>query len=140
MRRWVITTVLLAATLAGPGCAMVKGTSTAMLMRADHLAEQGDYSAAVVAYDEFLTRHADDASAPRALASRDHAAAIVTARAELERLRDEVLRLREEVARRDGDLTRMRHELTVRQADLERLRANLERLKEIDLKLERTRR
>jgi chromosome segregation ATPase len=132
--------VLLAATLTASGCAMVKGTSTAMLMRADHLAEQGDYSAAVVAYDEFLARHADDSAASRALASRDHAAAIVTVRAELERLREEVLRLREEVTQRDSDLARARHELAARQADVDRLRASLERLKEIDLKLERKRR
>jgi TolA-binding protein len=139
-----LAAVALAGTLAlsTAGCAIwpVSRAGPIMLMNADRLADQGEYRAAMIAYDEFLRRHPDDAAAPRALASRDNVAAIVTTRDELARLREEVVRLREELARRDADLVRVRQELAARQADADRLRADLERLKEIDLKLERTRR
>jgi chromosome segregation ATPase len=72
-----------------------------------------------------LTRSRDEAGRARDEAGR--------ARDELGRARDDLGRSREDIARRDGDLQRLRQELNARQADLERL-------KEIDLKLERSRR
>lgn len=109
------------------GCASVSGwpfrPSAAMLAKADRLATAGEYDAAVAAYDEFLTKYADDAEAPRARASREAASAVVTSRAELARLRQELAKLREDLVRRE--------------ADLQRLRTDLEQLKQIDLRLER---
>ena len=125
--------VLLAMALAG--CASwnvwpFARPSSAALARADRLAAEGDYSAAVAAYDEFLVKYADDPAAPRVRMSRDTIAAILANREELARLRQELARLREDLAKREGDLARVRQEA-------ERLRTDLERLKQIDLRLER---
>jgi hypothetical protein len=100
--------------------------ATALLARADRLADGQQYETALRTYDEFLTYYAGDPAAPRALKSRDTIASIVTARAELARLRSEL-------AARDGELARLRQET-------ERLRADLEKLKEVDLNLERKKR
>jgi len=110
------------------GCAV--GPSTTMLAKADRLAAEGDYRAAVVAYDAFLARYADDAKAPRARGSRDAVTSVLTTRDEIARLQHELARMREELAKREGDLARVRQEA-------ERLRADLERLKQIDLQLEK---
>jgi len=40
------------------------------LARADRLADAGDYEAALAAYDDYLTGHADAGEAPRARTSR----------------------------------------------------------------------
>ena len=112
------------------GCATGPGPSTAMLAKADRLAADGDYPSAIVAYDAFLAEYAGDSNAPRARASRDSVAAVLTTRGELARLQQELARLREELAKREGDLARVRQEA-------ERLRADLERLKQIDLQLEK---
>jgi len=57
--------VLLAGCAIGP----FPGPSTTMLAKADRLAAEGEYRAAVVAYDGFLAQYADDAKAPRRTAS-----------------------------------------------------------------------
>ncbi|HET7340533.1 MAG TPA: hypothetical protein VFL90_03650 [Methylomirabilota bacterium] len=122
---------LLAVALAVTGCAAWPfGRGSARLAEADRLARSGDWGAAVAAYDDYLARYPDTAAAPRAQESRETAASMVAARAELARLRVEVARLRDELARRESDLTRVRQEA-------DRLRADLERLKQIDLRLER---
>lgn len=121
--------VLLAALVLGGGCASSDrpfNGSASLLARADRLADRQQYAPAVRAYDEFLARYPTDPAAPRALRSRDTLVSIVTARAELARLRSEV-------AARDGELARLRQET-------ERLRADLEKLKEVDLNLERKKR
>jgi hypothetical protein len=125
MRRRLVTATLL---LALGGCASSWPFSDAptLLARADRLADRHQYDAAIRAYDDFLTRFPDDPAAPRALKSRDTAASIVTARAEL-------TRLRAELAARDAELARLRQET-------ERLRADLEKLKDVDLNLERKKR
>lgn len=114
------------------GCATwpFAGPSTTMLAKADRLAADGDYRSAIVAYDAFLAQHSDDSNAPRARASRDAVASVLTTRDEIGRLQQELGRMREELAKRDGDLARVRQEA-------ERLRADLERLKQIDLQLEK---
>ena len=132
MRR-IVPAVLL--TLALAGCASwnvwpFARPSSAALARADRLAAEGDYPAAVAAYDEFLAKHGADAEAPRVRGSRDILAAILANREELARLRQELARLGEDLAKREGDLARVRQEA-------ERLRTDLERLKQIDLRLER---
>ncbi|MBI4636418.1 MAG: hypothetical protein HY727_08725 [Candidatus Rokubacteria bacterium] len=104
--------------------------ASAALATADRLAAQGDYPAAVAAYDEFLAKWGDDAEAPRVRASRDTLGAILANREEMARLRRELARLREDLATREADLARVRQEA-------ERLRADLERLKQIDLRPER---
>ncbi len=110
------------------GCASPSGwpfarASATLLARADRLAGQGDYEAAVAAYDEFLATYDDDSEAPRVRVTRETASAIVRARAEL-------ARLRQELARREAELQKTRLEA-------DRLRGDLEQLKQIDLRLER---
>lgn len=125
--RPLLTAILVAMTLAG--CATAEwplGGATSLLARADRLADGQQYEPAVRTYDEFLTRYPADPAAPRALKSRDTIASIVTARAELARLRGEL-------AARDAELAKLRQES-------ERLRADLEKLKEVDLNLERKKR
>ena len=102
----------------------------AALERADSLARQGSWEEAVSAYGEYLRLYPDADSAPRAAASRDTLRALLSARAELARMKDELVHLRDDLARRDGDLVRVRQEA-------DRLKTDLERLKQIDLKLER---
>jgi chromosome segregation ATPase len=104
-----------------------------LLARADRLADRGQYEAALRTYDEYLTRYADDAEAPRALKSRDTVASIVTARAELARLRSEL-------TAREGELARVRQETERLRQETDRLRTDLEKLKEVDLNLERKKR
>lgn len=125
--RPLLTAILVAMTLAG--CATAEwplGGATSLLARADRLADRQQYAPALRTYDEFLTRYPADPAAPRALKSRDTIASIVTARAELARLRGEL-------AARDAELAKLRQES-------ERLRADLEKLKEVDLNLERKKR
>lgn len=129
----IVPAVVLALLLAG--CASWTGwpfarPSAAALARADRLAEQGDYPAAIAGYEAFLAAWTDDAEAPRARVSRDTLAAILANREEMARLQRELASLREDLAKREGDLARVRQEA-------ERLRADLERLKQIDLRLER---
>lgn len=122
-----LTAILVSMTLAG--CATAEwplGGATSLLARADRLADGQQYEPAVRTYDEFLTRYPTDPAATRALKSRDTIASIVTARAELARLRGEL-------AARDAELAKLRQES-------ERLRADLEKLKEVDLNLERKKR
>jgi len=112
--------------LAVSGCAAWPfGRGAMRLAEADRLAREGEWSAAVAAYDDYLARYPDAWGAPRALESRDTLATLI-------RLRQEVARLRDELARRDSEIIRVRQEA-------ERLRSDLERLKQIDLRLERTR-
>jgi hypothetical protein len=124
---------VLALALVVSGCASWPfGRGASRLAEADRLARAGEWPAAVAAYDDYLARYPDAWAAPRALESRDTLASMLTARAELARLRVEVIRLRDELGRRESDLTRVRQEA-------DRLRSDLERLKQIDLRLERTR-
>ena len=113
------------------GCAWLPQTRGAgVLDRADRLAREGALEHAVTAYGEYLTQYPEAEAAPRATASRETLRALLSARAELTRLRDELARLREDLARRDNDFIRVRQEA-------DRLKIDLERLKQIDLKLER---
>jgi hypothetical protein len=108
-------------------------SAAALLAHADRLADRQQYEPALRAYDEFLSRYPGDPAAPRALKSRDAVASIVTASAELARLRSELAARDAELAARDAELVKLR-QLT------ERLRADLEKLKEVDLNLERKKR
>lgn len=124
--------VLAALALAAAGCAAWPRPG-GPLARADRLVEQGEYVAAVQAYDEALARHPADPEAPRARASRDMLNSLIAARAD-------VARLRESLAARDAELTRLRQEVQRLTQEADRLRADLETLKEIDLRQERKRR
>ncbi len=123
---------LLLAALAS-GCATGPRPAVTLLASADRLLEQGQYQAALRAYDELLATHPHDAVAPRAQATRDTLGTLLAARAD-------VVRLKEELAGRDTDLGRLRQELQRLQTETEGLRADLEKLKRIDLKQERRRR
>jgi len=122
-----VTALALVLVLAG-GCATGPGWPLArppapLLAKADRLAEQGNYEAAVTVYDEFLAASGDDSTAPRARMSRETAAAVVATRVEITRLKQELAKLHEE--------------LTKREADLAKVRDDLERLKQVDLLLEK---
>ena len=118
------------ALLAGCATGPFATPSAQMLARADRLAADGEYRSAITAYDAYLAEYSESSNAPRARASRDAVASVLTTREELGRLQVELARLREELTKREGDLARVRQEA-------ERLRADLERLKQIDLQLER---
>ncbi|MGH7308374.1 MAG: hypothetical protein ACREK6_06740 [Candidatus Rokuibacteriota bacterium] len=115
------------------GCATGPRPAMTLLASADRLLEQGQYRAALRAYDELLSTHPHDAVAPRAQATRDTLGTLLAARAD-------VVRLKEELAVRDTDLGRLKQELQRLQAEAESLRADLAELKKIDLKQERRRR
>jgi hypothetical protein len=68
------------------------------LVKADRLVEQGDYAAAVAAYDAYLAKHGADA---RVRMSRNTVASILA-------LQREIARLREDVAKREADLERLK--------------------------------
>lgn len=121
---------VLVAMLTLTGCAGLPRTTHEALARADRLVEQGDYGAAVQAYDEVLARAPHDA---RARASRDALATLLAARADVARLRDTL-------AARDGELSRLRQEMHRLAQEASRLRADLETIKEIDLRKEPKRR
>ena len=108
-RAWLALLLLLVAGCASWAPWPFRSPSAAALARADRRAAEGDYEAALDAYDEFLAGYADDGEAARARMSRETLA--------------ELLRLRQELARRE--------------ADLQQARSDLERLKQIDLRLER---
>lgn len=120
------------------GCASLPSQSGAYeaLDRAELLVVRGDYAGALTAYDEFLRHRPDHA---RARASRDTVAQVVTARAEVARLREELTTRDRELASAREELARTRQELQARQAEADKLRTDLERLKQIDLKPERKR-
>jgi hypothetical protein len=122
-----LTAALAVVALTGcAGAGWSSGGAASLLEHADEMADRQQYERALRAYDEFLTRYANDPAAPRALKSRDAVASIVTARTELARLRSEL-------AARDAELAKLRQET-------ERLRADLEKLKDVDLNLERKKR
>lgn len=112
------------------GCAEWSRLPGDALARADRLVEQGDYGAALQAYNEILARNPDEA---RARASRDALASLLAARADVARLRDTL-------ALRDGELTKLRQEMQRLTQEADRLRTDLETLKEIDLRKEPKRR
>lgn len=117
------------------GCAWIphtRNTGAPLLDRADRLARDGSWDEAVIAYNDYLTQYPEAKGAPRATANRDTLRALLSARAELSRLREELTRLREDLNRRDGELVRVRSEA-------DRLKADLEKLKQVDLRLERRR-
>ena len=137
-RRWLGAVVVVL--LAGCVTSSPPPRTDVLLERADQLAGRGDYAAAVQAYDQFLASRPDDHAAARALASRDTAAGLLTARDEIARLRgelegreSEVGRLRQEIARLTAETERLRSEA-------DRFRADLEKLKRLDLEQERRRR
>jgi hypothetical protein len=68
------------------------------LVKADRLVEQGEYAAAVAAYDAYLAKHGADA---RVRMSRNTVASILA-------LQRELARLREDLAKRAADLERLK--------------------------------
>ncbi len=128
MRRIALGALALALT----GCATGRSGDDA-LGRADRLVDQGEFAAAVQAYDDALARHLDEQRAFRARTSRDAVASLIAARAD-------VARLQQALATREGEVSRLRQELQRVTQEADRLRADLETLKEIDLRQERKRR
>jgi len=124
--------------LALAGCALSQSQpSHDALARADRLVEQGDYAAAVQAYDEALARHPDERDANRARTSRDTLTNLLAARADVARLQSTLTTREGELTR---EVTRLRQELQRVTQEADRLRADLEALKAIDLRQERPRR
>ncbi|HYE93955.1 MAG TPA: hypothetical protein VEA38_23190 [Terriglobales bacterium] len=126
------------------GCAWPAREATRALADADARAAQGDYPAALAAYDAFLSRYPDDDGAVRARALRTVMNELLAVRAERDRLVREVATRESELARqvtaRDAELSKLRQELATRQAEAARLREDLEALKRTDLQMERRRR
>ena len=70
--------------LAVSGCAAWPfGRGAMRLAEADRLAREGEWSAAVAAYDDYLARYPDAWGAPRALESRDTLATLIRLRQEV---------------------------------------------------------
>ena len=126
------------------GCAWPAREATRALADADARAAQGDYPAALAAYDAFLSRYPDDDGAVRARALRTVMNELLAVRAERDRLVREVATRESELARqvtaRDAELSKLRQELATRQAEAAWLREDLEALKRTDLQMERRRR
>jgi len=119
------------------GCALFTRDAARALADADARAANGDYPAALAAYDAYLVRYPDDDGVARVRAVRAMVAELVAARAELAALRDRLTtRERGEAA----ELARLRQELSARQAEVSRLKGDLEALKRTDLQMERRRR
>jgi chromosome segregation ATPase len=145
--RRIVIAAIVAATAGCASWSVFERPSGALLVRADRLAEEGEYARAVQAYDELLARYPDDTAAARVRGRRDTVTRLIAAREEVERLRQalaarerELGQAREALAGRDGDVQRARQELQRVSAESARLRADLERLKQIDLETERRRR
>ena len=138
MRHSLVVVVTLAALA---GCVTVTAPpppapSTIMRERADRLVERGDHEAALRAYDEILQRYPDDREAWRVRTSRSVVTAMMTAQAEVVRLRQEardgerqlqreIERARQELTVRDADIAQLRTDLTGRDAELARLRQEI---------------
>jgi TolA-binding protein len=125
--------------LAG-GCALFTREATRALADADARTANGDYSAALVAYDAYLARYPDDDGTVRARAVRAMVAELVAARAEVVAARAELAALRDRQRGEGAELARLRQELSARQAEVARLKEDLEKLKRTDLQMERRRR
>ena len=144
MRRATLTAL---AVMLAAGCALLPRDVPRALKEADGLFEQGNYEAAVAAYDAYLEQYPEDGAALRARAARSlmteliaTRADLASAQAELLTARAELTAQRERAAGRDGELTRLRQEITARQVEVTRLREALEALKRTDLQMERPRR
>jgi predicted RNase H-like nuclease (RuvC/YqgF family) len=139
-RRWVGAVVVLLGGCVSWSSPPPPAQTDVMLERADQLAGRGDYAAAVQAYDQFLATRPDDRAAARAQASRDTAAGLLSARAEIARLRGELEGRETEVARLRQEITRLTTETERLRSEADRFRADLEKLKRLDLEQERRRR
>lgn len=115
------------------GCALMWHPSNSIVARAERLVHQGDYVAAMQAYDEAIAKYPEDAAPSHVRAARESLGGLLAARAD-------AARLRETLAARESELTKLRGELQRLTAEAERLRADLEQLKQIDLRQERRRR
>jgi TolA-binding protein len=150
--------VLVLSLLAAAGCVTVDPEPGRALAEADARIAQGDYPAALAAYEAYLARYPNGDGAGRARAARTMMQELVSVRRERDRLaarEADLMRevaLARETAARDGDLARqqlaareaevakLRQEVTQRQAEAARLREDLEALKRTDLQMERRRR
>jgi len=127
--------------------------SVTLLARADGLVADGQYTDALEAYGEILSKYPDTDEAGRARSSRETLGNLLAARARIARLtaemkaqevqmktqESELARVRGEVTARDGELAKARQEIARLSAEAERLRTDLEHLKKIDIDLERRR-
>ena len=142
-------------------CATADPDAGRALAEADARTAQGDYPAALAAYDAYLARYPNGDGAARSRAARTMMQELVSVRRERDRLAAREAELTREVARevalaretaaregdlakqlaaRDAELTKLRQEVTQRQAEAARLREDLEALKRTDLQMERRRR
>jgi chromosome segregation ATPase len=120
-------------------CALLPRDAARALAEADARAGQGDYAAAIAAYDAYLAQYPDDDDAGRArtarallqqlLAVRTEAstlqAQLLTARTEARTLREKLSAREAELTSREAELTTRVAELTTREAELNRLRPDL---------------
>jgi len=152
LTRWILVVIIGAIA----GCASSSPPtrpSTVLLGKADRLASQGQYTGALEAYGEIVTKYGETDEAAHARSSRDILTSLLAARAqvarltaemkaheaELARAREQAATAREQGAARDGELSRARQEIARLAAEADRLRTDLENLKKIDIDLERRR-
>jgi hypothetical protein len=140
MRRAVVLGVV-AIALSGAACATWPpfGPAAPIMRRADRALAQGDYAAALAAYEEVLSKYPDERLALLARVNREAVVEILRVRQLLATREAEMARLREELARARQDLAGRQAELARLATEAERLRTDLEKLKQIDLQLEKRR-
>lgn len=135
------------ALLLAAGCAWIGRDAARALADADARTVQGDYPAALAAYDAYLARYPEDDGVARARAIRGLMNDLLAVRAERDRLKAREAQLTRAVAEqagqtaaRDAELAKLRQDLAARQAEATRLREDMEALKRTDLQMERRRR
>ena len=122
--------IVVAGMLCG-GCASIAPSAKSAknsLDQADAKMAAADYSGAQALYAEFVNANPGNPQAARARAIQAALDRLLSAQAELDRLKrsEEMPRLRRELAERHGEVERLK-------AENAKLRADLERLRNIDL-------
>jgi hypothetical protein len=137
--------VIVMACMLCTGCASIAPSPEPVktsLDQADAKMAAADYSGARALYAEFFNANPGNQQAARARASQAALDLLLSAQAELDRVKrsEEMPRLRREIADRKGDVERLKTEIAERHGEVERLkaenaklRADLERLRNIDL-------
>jgi hypothetical protein len=154
-----MTALVLFVALLVSGCAswpMLFPWDSGRLVAAEALVARGDYVEALRVYDEILEHPGVEALRARANAGRTAVVAVLSARAERDRLRGEVdarerelgrvradleareaasARLGRDLTARESELGRARHEITAKQAEIAAKQAEVARLEQETEKL-----
>ena len=145
MTRWILVAIIgaiagcvLPSPPSAPSAPPARPAAT-LLMRADGLVADGQYTDALEAYGEILAKYSNTTEAGRARSSRDTLGNLLAARAHIAKLTAEMKAQESQMKNQEAELTRARQEITRLTAEADKLRADLETLKKIDIDLERRR-